>query len=75
MKVVRRAKRALGYPTANVPLGSLSYNGRPYGICLIAKADREEALVRFMSAYEAAFSPRPVPDLARLRDLYDPGRV
>ncbi|RFU73057.1 amidase [Trichoderma arundinaceum] len=57
---------AAGYPTANIPLGILSYNGRAYGTCLIAKAGEEEALLRFMSIYESTLPPRPVPDLGRL---------
>ncbi|KAH8898126.1 amidase signature enzyme [Thozetella sp. PMI_491] len=59
---------AAGYPTANVPLGTLSYNGRPFGLTLIAKAGREDVLLRFMSAYEATFPDRPVPDMERLKD-------
>ncbi|KAJ4860480.1 amidase domain-containing protein [Trichoderma breve] len=57
---------AAGYPTANVPLGILSYNGRAYGICLIAKAGEEETLLRFMSIFENTLPPRPVPDLGKL---------
>ncbi|KAK0765614.1 hypothetical protein N5P37_001551 [Trichoderma harzianum] len=60
---------AAGYPTANVPLGILSYNGRAYGTCLIAKAGEEETLLQFMSIYENTLSPRPVPDLRKLSPI------
>ncbi|KAK8140053.1 amidase [Apiospora sp. TS-2023a] len=55
---------AAGYPLGHVPLGQLRYNGRPFGLCLMARADGEETLLRFMSAYESAVPPRPVPDLS-----------
>ncbi|KAL6690460.1 amidase signature enzyme [Trichoderma pleuroticola] len=60
---------AAGYPTANVPLGILSYNGRAYGTCLIAKAGEEETLLRFMNIYENTLPPRPVPDLGKLAPI------
>lgn len=54
---------AAGYPVAAVPLARLRYNGRPFGLCVIARAHGEEALLRFMAAYEAAMPARPVPEL------------
>jgi amidase len=55
---------AAGYPIATVPLGQLRYNGRPFGICLVAKANYEEALLRFMAAWQLLMNPRrPVPAL------------
>ncbi|OAA74652.1 Amidase signature domain protein [Akanthomyces lecanii RCEF 1005] len=54
---------AAGYPVAAVPLSTLKYNGRPFGLCVIAQADGEEALLRFMAAYEAAMPSRTVPVL------------
>lgn len=54
---------AAGYPVAAVPLSTLKYNGRPFGLCVIARSDGEEALLRFMAAYEAAMPSRPVPVL------------
>ncbi|KAK4241733.1 amidase signature domain-containing protein [Achaetomium macrosporum] len=55
---------AAGYPIATVPLGQLRYNGRPFGLCMVAKANNEEALLRFMAAYESSgVSRRPVPSL------------
>ncbi|KAK7968843.1 amidase [Apiospora saccharicola] len=53
-----------GYPLGHVPLGQLHYKGRPFGLCLMARADGEETLLRFMSAYESAVPPRLVPDLS-----------
>ncbi|KAH8888130.1 amidase signature enzyme [Thozetella sp. PMI_491] len=52
---------ASGYPVATVPLGQLKYNKRPFGVCLVAKENNEEALLRFMAAYERTAAPRPVP--------------
>lgn len=52
-----------GYPVCAVPLSTLKYNGRPFGLCAVAKADDEAALLRFMAAYEAAMPARPVPVL------------
>ncbi|KAH8647843.1 amidase signature domain-containing protein [Xylariales sp. PMI_506] len=55
---------AAGYPVAAVPLGQLRCNGRPFGLCAVGRAHEEETLLRFMAAYEAVASPRPVPDFA-----------
>ncbi|KAK0750692.1 amidase signature domain-containing protein [Schizothecium vesticola] len=53
---------AAGYPIATVPLGQLRYNGRPFGLCVIARGDDEETLLRFMDMYESTVaSPRPTP--------------
>jgi amidase len=55
---------AAGYPIATVPLGQLRYNGRPFGLCKVAKENNEEALLRFMVAYESSgVGRRPVPSL------------
>ncbi|KAI1321373.1 amidase signature domain-containing protein [Xylariaceae sp. FL0255] len=56
---------ATGYPLAAVPLSTLEYNGRPFGLCLIAKGDGEQALMRFMHAWEKTMPPRDQPDLGR----------
>ncbi|KAK6073848.1 hypothetical protein SCUP515_06770 [Seiridium cupressi] len=57
---------AAGYPSGNVPLGQLKYNKRPFGLCLITRANEEERLLRFMVAYEVAVPPRPIPELNRV---------
>ncbi|KAL7941016.1 amidase signature domain-containing protein [Trichoderma barbatum] len=54
---------AAGYPIATAPIGHLRYNGRPFGLCILARANEEELLLRFMAAYEAVAAPRPVPNL------------
>ena len=56
----------LGYPVMAMPLGRLKYNGRPFGICVMAKAGAEDVMLRFMAAYERAIGPRVVPDMDRL---------
>ncbi|KAJ4307957.1 hypothetical protein N0V84_012385 [Fusarium piperis] len=56
-----RITAAAGYPIATVPLGKLDYNGRPFGLAIIAKASREDLLFAFMSAFEAVSEPRPLP--------------
>lgn len=53
----------IGYPIATVPIGQLRYNNRPFGLCIVAKANDEETLLQFMSAYEKVAKPRPVPIL------------
>ncbi|KAK3375563.1 amidase signature domain-containing protein [Lasiosphaeria ovina] len=53
---------AAGYPVATVPVGQLKYNGRPFGLCLVARENDEERLLRFMTAYETFVAePRAVP--------------
>ncbi|PTB63049.1 amidase [Trichoderma citrinoviride] len=54
---------AAGYPIATAPIGQLRYNGRPFGLCILARENEEELLLRFMAAYEAVAKPRPVPNL------------
>ncbi|KAL9473477.1 hypothetical protein ACSS6W_007857 [Trichoderma asperelloides] len=54
---------AAGYPIATAPVGQLRYNGRPFGLSFLARANDEESLVRFMAAYEAVAASRPVPNI------------
>ncbi|KAK3317139.1 amidase signature domain-containing protein [Cercophora scortea] len=54
---------AAGYPVAVIPLGQLRYNERPFGLCLVARENDEESLLRFMVAYVKVSPPRAVPDL------------
>jgi amidase len=42
-----------GYPTASVPLGFSSYNGRPHGMEIMARNGEEGKMFEFMSAWEA----------------------
>lgn len=54
---------AAGYPVGTVPMSQLRYNGRPFGLCIVAKENDEEALLRFMCVYESSSGPRAVPKL------------
>ena len=55
------ANNFTGYPLAMVPLGALTSNGRPYGLCIIAKSGEESKLLRFAAMYELALPERPLP--------------
>ena len=44
-----------------MPLGILDYNGRPFGLGLVAQAGREDLMFQFMSAFEAVFPKRANP--------------
>ncbi|RFU74341.1 amidase family [Trichoderma arundinaceum] len=52
---------ASGYPVAAMPLGYLDYNGRPHGLCAVAR--EEGLLIQLQSAYEGTFPPRKPPIL------------
>ncbi|TGJ81067.1 hypothetical protein E0Z10_g7700 [Xylaria hypoxylon] len=54
---------AAGYPHITIPLKKLNYNGRPFGICVMARENDEAVLLRFMAAYESMTAPRSVPSL------------
>lgn len=55
---------AAGYPIASVPLGFPTYNGRPYGLEIVARNGAEDKLFQVMSASEATFAdPRRPPPL------------
>lgn len=54
---------SLGYPIATVPLGRRMTNGRPFGASIVAKANREDILIKIMSAWEATFPKREIPTL------------
>ncbi|KAH6616147.1 amidase signature domain-containing protein [Chaetomium sp. MPI-SDFR-AT-0129] len=62
-----------GYPIASVPLGFSSYNGRPYGMEILARNGEEEKMFRVMSAWEVSFpdARKPPPllvDWAKVPD-------
>jgi len=46
---------------AVMPLGILDYLSRPFSLCVIAKAGREDLIFQFLSAFEATFPKRAVP--------------
>ncbi|KAI1263472.1 hypothetical protein F5Y18DRAFT_429160 [Xylariaceae sp. FL1019] len=49
-----------GHPLATMPLGQLSHSGRLFCLCMVAKAGREESLLRFMGFYEECTPARPI---------------
>lgn len=62
---VHYADSCLGYPGATLPVGYLNFNGRPFGLQIIAKAHQEEGLlIQAQSSWEATFPKRqpPPPD-------------
>jgi amidase len=50
-----------GYPIATLPVGVLEFNGRPFGLTVIAKAHGEPMLIKLQSAWEKLF-PRKLPE-------------
>jgi amidase len=52
-----------GYPGATLPLGYLNFNGRPFGLQIVAKAGQEALLIQAQSAWEATFPKRQPPPL------------
>ncbi|KLO99774.1 glu/asp-tRNA amidotransferase subunit A [Fusarium fujikuroi] len=52
-----------GYPVGNVPLGYLDFNGRSFGLAVLAAKDQEAKILQFMNAWEGTFGPRKAPPL------------
>lgn len=50
-----------GYPTAAAPLTTLTFNGRPWGVCAVARAGQEGLLLRFLAAMEDLVGGHPLP--------------
>ena len=46
---------AAGYPVASVPLGFADFNGRAFGMNIIAGRGQEGIILQVMSAWEATF--------------------
>jgi amidase len=44
-----------GWPIGVVPLSRRGSNGQPYGMFALARAGREDVLLRFMKGWEGAF--------------------
>lgn len=59
----RKVLTTVGYPIAQAPLSYLDYNGRPFGVSILAKAGQDALLVKVLSAWEATFPPRKPPPL------------
>ena len=60
---------AAGYPVATVPLGFADFNGRAFGMNLIARENEEVTLLQVMSAWEKTFGPRKPPTLPQSQDI------
>ncbi len=57
---------AAGYPAGVVPLGFADdFNGRAYGVTIVAKAGREDRIFEAMSAWEKTMPGRKPPPLLR----------
>ncbi|KAJ4295247.1 hypothetical protein N0V90_007258 [Kalmusia sp. IMI 367209] len=50
-----------GYPIASVPLGFADFNGRAFGLNVLAPAGAEDKILRVMSAWEATFPEGRTP--------------
>lgn len=58
-----------GYPIASVPLGFANYNGRAFGIELVARTGEEDKLLKVMRAWETTFpNTKQPPPLLMKRD-------
>ena len=52
-----------GYPSLTLPLEYLNWNGRPFGLIVVASAYQESLLLDVARAWEATLPPRQVPSL------------
>ncbi|KAH7309730.1 amidase signature domain-containing protein [Stachybotrys elegans] len=52
-----------GYPVGAVHLGYLDYNGRPFGLAVLAGRNQEAKIFKFMNVRESTFGPRRPPSL------------
>ncbi|KAH8822071.1 amidase signature domain-containing protein [Xylogone sp. PMI_703] len=57
---------SIGSPVGLVPLSTMDFNGRPFGIVALAAPHQEAKLIQFMSAWEKTMPKRAVPDFSRL---------
>ncbi|KAK8037630.1 hypothetical protein PG991_000976 [Apiospora marii] len=51
-----------GYPVGTVPLGYANFNGRAFGLSIVAPANAESLILQVMSAWEATFPARKPPN-------------
>ncbi|KUJ17163.1 amidase signature enzyme [Mollisia scopiformis] len=49
------------FPTA-IPLSTIEFNGRPFGLTAAARAHHEGVLIKVMSAWESTFPARKTPE-------------
>jgi amidase len=56
---------AAGYPIAAAPLGFADFNGRAFGLEILARSGEEDKLFKFLSAWEKTFpdAVKPPPRL------------
>ncbi|KAL6719943.1 hypothetical protein ACLMJK_001864 [Lecanora helva] len=56
---------AAGYPVASMPLGFADFNGRAFGVQVLARSGEENKILRVMSAWEATIPEgrQPPPSL------------
>ena len=66
---------AAGYPVATVPLGFADFNGRAFGMNLIARENKEGTLLQVMSAWEKTFGPREPPILPPSQETAEVSRI
>ena len=61
---------AAGYPVASAPLSFAKFNGRPFGIEILAREGEEGKLLKFLSAWNATFpqAVKPPPLLSSGRE-------
>jgi amidase len=66
---------AAGFPVATVPLGYADFNGRAFGMNIIAAAGAEHTMLRVMSAWEATFPEgrKPPPMMVHWDDMITKG--
>ena len=64
---------AAGYPIATVPLGFADFNGRAFGMNIIAPAGQEHEILRVMGAWEMTFWPRKPPPMLEEWDARSTG--
>ena len=62
-----------GYPIDTIPLGYLDFNGRPFGLCGIARAHQDSVLLKVQTACEATFGPRLPATTSGCRSLAEFG--
>lgn len=48
----------VGYPAGTMPLGYLEPSGRPFGLCVLARANEESKIISIMSAWESVNFPQ-----------------
>jgi len=50
------------FPTATLPISTIDFNGRPFGLTIAARPHNEAVLVKVMSAWVSTFPARKTPE-------------